>query len=45
MGKGLLDGLSGGFGNLANLFSGCAMWLVPVLLAMAALVALLAWPW
>jgi hypothetical protein len=42
MGRWLLGGLADGFGNVANLFSGCAVCLVAVLLAVAALIALLA---
>ena len=42
MGKGLLEGLADGFGNLANLFSGCLICVAAVMLAMVALIALLA---
>ncbi|MFO7696842.1 MAG: hypothetical protein R6X16_06755 [Anaerolineae bacterium] len=41
MGRGLLDGLADGFGNLASLFSGCLIGPVVGLLA-AALIALIA---
>mgnify|MGYP000871084127 FL=1 len=41
MGRGLMDGLAKGFGDIADLFSGCLVSALAALLAAVALIGLL----